>query len=86
LTLTSGSTVVGNCWPRYSSAAGVVIVITTGIGAPNLNSRRKIPTSTVRTPHRTRAAWAAMRARWRRLRAALQRLWPNLHGVANTRP
>ena len=28
----------------------MVIVITTGIGAPNLNSRKKIPTSTVRTP------------------------------------
>ncbi len=38
------------CWPRYSSAAGAVIVITTSISAPNLNSRKKIPTSTVRTP------------------------------------
>jgi hypothetical protein len=31
---------------RYSSAAGAVIVITTSISAPNLNSRKKIPTST----------------------------------------
>src|SRR4029077_14480001 len=43
-------------WPRYSSAAGVVIVTTTSISAPNLNSRRKIPTSTGRTPHRTPGA------------------------------
>ena len=48
-------TVEGILWPRYSSAASAVIVITTSISAPNLNSRKKIPTSTVRTPHRTRA-------------------------------
>jgi hypothetical protein len=42
-------------WPRYGSAAGAVIVITTSISALNLNSRKKIPTSTVRTPHRTPA-------------------------------
>ena len=31
------------------------IVITTSISVPNLNSRKKIPTLTVRTPHRTPA-------------------------------
>jgi len=72
--MTSGSNVDGICWPRYRSAAGAAIVITTSIGAPNLNSRKKIPTSTVRTPHRKRAGPTAVRARWRRLRAALQRL------------